>query len=114
MADVAAAGHAASYAVNVTNTGKVAADHVVLGFLTPPGAGTHGVPLQSLFGFERVHVLPGQTVTVWLYPTYLDFALVQEDGNRAPLPGKYTVKFGVKEAHAHGEGYLEAPLTARL
>ena len=63
---------------------------------------------------ERVHVLPGQTVTVWLYPTYLDFALVQEDGNRAPLPGKYTVKFGVKEAHAHGEGYLEAPLTARL
>ena len=74
-------------AINVTNTGKVAADHVVLGFLTPPGAGTHGVPLQSLFGFERVHVLPGQTVTVWLYPTYLDFALVQEDGNRAPLPG---------------------------
>jgi hypothetical protein len=44
------------YSVNVTNTGTVDADDVVLGFIKPPGSGTNGVPIQSLFGFERVHV----------------------------------------------------------
>ena len=43
---------AASYWVNVTNTGAVDSDDVVLGFLVPPGAGTNGTPLQQLFGFE--------------------------------------------------------------
>ena len=45
-----------NYEVKVTNTGTVDADDVVLGFLVPPGAGVNGVPLQTLFGFERVHV----------------------------------------------------------
>jgi hypothetical protein len=30
----------------VTNTGSVDSDDVVLGFLVPPGAGTDGIPLQ--------------------------------------------------------------------
>ena len=34
------------YYVNVTNTGSVDSDEVVLGFLVPPGNGTDGVPLQ--------------------------------------------------------------------
>lgn len=55
-----------AYTVNVTNTGRVDAADVVLGFLTPPGAGTDGVPLQSLFGFERVFVKAGATVSVYL------------------------------------------------
>ena len=29
------------------------ADDVVLGFVSPPGAGTGGLPLKSLFAFER-------------------------------------------------------------
>ena len=45
-----------NYEVNVTNTGSVDSDEVVLGFLKPPGAGTNGVPLQTLYGFERVHL----------------------------------------------------------
>jgi hypothetical protein len=32
----------------------------VLGMLLPPGAGQGGVPLQTLFGFERVHVKKGE------------------------------------------------------
>jgi xylan 1,4-beta-xylosidase len=36
------------YFVNVTNTGAVDSDDVVLGFLVPPGAGTGGVPLQVM------------------------------------------------------------------
>jgi hypothetical protein len=32
--------------LQVTNTGSVDSDDVVLGFLVPPGAGTDGIPLQ--------------------------------------------------------------------
>lgn len=48
-----------NYMVNVTNSGEMDADDVVLGFLVPPNAGKDGVPLQTLFGFERVHVKAG-------------------------------------------------------
>eukprot|EP00463_Aulacantha_scolymantha_P002975 TRINITY_DN372_c0_g2_i2.p1 TRINITY_DN372_c0_g2~~TRINITY_DN372_c0_g2_i2.p1 ORF type:complete len:541 (-),score=64.99 TRINITY_DN372_c0_g2_i2:507-2129(-) len=58
-----------NYSVNVTNTGHLDADDVVLGFMVPPNAGKDGIPLQTLFGFDRVHVKAGKTVTVWLYPT---------------------------------------------
>ena len=105
---------AASYCVHVTNTGSVDADDVVLGFLTPPGAGQGGVPLKTLFGFERVHVKAGQTVSVWLYPSLTDFAFANARGERTPLPGAYAVSFGVRQATAHGMGYAEVALEARL
>jgi len=111
---LASAGPAVSYAVNVTNTGSIDADDVVLGFLVPPGAGKDGVPLRSLFGFERVHVPAGTTATVWLYPTDTDFAIAREDGNRVPLAGDYTVQFGVKETFTHGQGFAEVTLAAHL
>jgi len=95
------------FSMNVTNTGKMDADDVVLGFLTPPGAGTNGVPLQILFGFERVHVKAGETVTVFLYPALTDFAQARADGKLQALPGSYRVHIGVAETHAHGMGYLE-------
>ena len=136
--------------VQVTNTGSVDADDVVLGFLEPPGAGDKGVPLQTLFAFERVHVKAGQarprslsslshpaprslsspsprtekkpqptplaragqTVTAFLYPALTDFAVADADGERAALPGRYTVRFGLREAAAHGMGFAEAALSA--
>merc|ERR1712113_695140 len=70
------------YAVNVTNTGGMDADDVVLGFLSPPGAGENGVPLKVLFGFERVHVRAGQMVSVTLYPSFTDFSQVDTTGQR--------------------------------
>ena len=57
----------------MTNTGTVDADDVILGFLTPPNAGADGVPLQTLFGFERVFVKVGETVAVHLYPELTQF-----------------------------------------
>jgi hypothetical protein len=95
------------FAVNVTNTGNKDADDVVLGFLTPPGAGQNGVPLQTLFGFERVHVKAGETVTVFLTPALTDFAQVGVDGKMKATPGTYQVHFGVAETHAHGMGYVK-------
>merc|ERR1719440_639698 len=63
-ADLESAGSPATYTVKVTNTGKFDADDSVLGFLKPPGAGKNGIPLQSLFGFERVHVKAGESMQV--------------------------------------------------
>ena len=105
---------AAHYTVNVTNTGTVDADDVVLGFITPPGAGVNGVPLQTLFGFERVHVKAGATATVSLYPALTELAVTEHDGSRRPLPGQYTVTFGVAATAPHGMGYATVPLTASL
>lgn len=95
------------YFVNVTNTGSVDADDVVLGFLKPPGAGEGGVPLQSLWGFERVHVQAGATVTVSLYPSLTDFTQVNEAGVQEVLSGVYVFSFGVLEAAAYGMGFVE-------
>ena len=103
-----------NYEVNVTNTGSVDSDEVVLGFLKPPGAGENGVPLQTLYGFERVHVPAGKTVTVQLYPSLADFSQVDENGDRYELPGEYTFHFGVGGEHAgtKGMGYAEHKVTA--
>lgn len=102
---------AASYTVEVTNTGAIDADDVVLGILKPPGAGKDGVPLQTLFGFERVHVKAGQTVKVVINSELSEFQQVDSKGHRYVLPGEYLVNFGVQ---APGMGYVEARLQATL
>lgn len=90
----------AEYTVNVTNTGVVDSDYVVLGFLIPPGAGENGVPLQTLFGFQRVHVSAGQTVTVWLGVGARELTRAFSEGSatavRLPLEGEWTVRIGVR------------------
>ena len=108
---VAAAAPLVSYAVNVTNTGSVDAADVVLGFLTPPGAGVGGVPLQTLFGFERVFLRAGETKALYLYPALTDFTQVSAAGVREVLAGEYTFKFGVEETRGHGMGYVEHVVT---
>ena len=95
------------YSVTVTNTGSVDSDDAVLGYLHPPGAGTGGRPLKSLFGFERVHVKAGESVTVWLYPSLTDFAFTGPTGERNALAGEYRVSFGVQGV---GMGFVETKL----
>jgi len=94
------------YTVNVTNTGSRDADDVVLGFIVPPNAGKNGAPLKFLFGFERVHVKAGETVSVFLYPALTDFAQASVDGKLTAVPGEYQVHFGIEEGHAKGMGYV--------
>jgi beta-glucosidase-like glycosyl hydrolase len=90
----------ASYSVNVTNAGSVDSDYVVLGFLVPPGAGAGGVAQQQLFGFERVRVNAGQTVTVWLGVGARDLTRVARDAEgraaRVAVAGEYAVRVGVR------------------
>ena len=94
------------YLVNVTNTGSIDADDVVLGFLKPPGAGENGVPLQTLFGFQRVFVRAGESVSISLYPSLLDWTQVDRRGVRYALPGAYAIQFGVGGG-AGGMGFAE-------
>ena len=101
-----------AYEVRVTNTGERDADDAVLGFIVPPNAGEDGTPLQSLFGFERVHVPAGETVSVFLYPGLGEFAETRRDGSRAARAGEYTVRFGVAAAAEHGQGFVETKLAA--
>ena len=104
---------AAQFWVNVTNTGAVDSDDVVLGFIVPPGAGANGVPLQELFGFERVFVPAGQTVTVYLGAQGVRFTQAGEDGVRRTLRGEYKVRFGVRETVAGGGGFAETTIVAQ-
>ena len=103
---------AAQFWVNVTNTGAVDSDEVVLGFLVPPGAGANGVPLQELFGFERVFVPAGQTVTVYLGAQGVRFCQADREGVRHALRGEYKVRFGLRESAALGMGFAEQTLLA--
>jgi hypothetical protein len=102
----------ATYVVNVTNVGSYDADDVILGFLVPPGAGQNGVPIKQLFGFERVHVPRGETVSVFLYPTIRDFTYVTEDGRRVPVSGEFRVEFGIPEVASAGQGFISHVLQA--
>ena len=80
---------------------------IVLGFIVPPGAGSGGVALQELFGFERVFVPAGQTVTVYLGAQNVRFTQPNKDGVREALPGTYKVRFGVRDTMEHGMGFAE-------
>jgi hypothetical protein len=89
----------ATYTVNVTNTGDIDSDYVVLGFLIPPGAGAGGIPLQTLFGFERIRVQSGETVTVWLGLGARELTRVVKNSQtnkyeRIPLEGIWSVRIG--------------------
>ena len=105
-------GAIAQHKVTVTNTGSRDADHVVLGILKPPGAGQGGVPLQSLYDFARVHVRAGQSVTVALNASALDFTLVDEAGQRAVLRGRYEFQFGIPETEPMGQGFAARSVVA--
>ena len=91
----------------VCAAGSVDSDDILLGFLKPPGAGFNGVPLQTLFGFERVYVRVGETVQADMYPELTQFTQVQPDGTRLAVAGEYTVRFGLEEMLEHGLGFAE-------
>ena len=68
--------------------------------------GKDGAPLQELFGFERVFVAAGQTVTVYLGAQGAAFTQVGADGMRRAVRGVYRVRFGLRGA-ASASGFAE-------
>ena len=88
--------------VSVENTGTLQCDHIVLLFLSPPGAGQAGRPLRQLRQFERIRgPKPGATAEVALPLTSHDFALAGEDGTLAIIPGVWKLRVDKSEVTIH-------------
>ncbi len=94
--------------VNVTNTGLMAGDDVVLAFVTPPQISRNGQtpPIKQLFGFERVHLNVNETTQVF-FPFRISALLqVAHDGSKWLYPGSYRIVIGQQLMHTielHGK-----------
>lgn len=54
-----------------------------------------------------LQVKAGETQTVYLYPSLMDFTQVGSDGHRSVVTGEYTISFGVSKTLTFGMGYVE-------
>jgi len=79
------------YTVVVTNIGRVASDTVVLGFVTSTDP---DAPIKELFGYARVHLNPGEDVTVHFTVPPQVLSLVDKLGNESIRPGVYKLSIG--------------------
>jgi len=89
--DTLKAGDPITATITVTNAGAVGGDEVVEAYLNTP---QKDGPIHTLAGFERVNIEAGQSreVTIAIDPRTL--SSVDDQGNRAILPGKYTLTLG--------------------
>jgi len=81
----------AQYTVVVKNTGQVESDDVVLGFITSKDP---DAPLKELFGYERVHLKPGENATVHFSVPPQVLSHVDIYGNEEIRPGVYKISIG--------------------
>jgi hypothetical protein len=89
------------FRVNVTNTGSMAGDDVVLAFVTPPQLLLDGQtpPIKQLFGFERVHLNVSETVEVFFAFNSDALLLIARDGSKWLHPGLYHIIIGQQRMH---------------
>jgi beta-D-xylosidase 4 len=94
--------------VNVTNTGPMAGDDVVLAYIKPPQILRNGQtpPIKQLFGFERIHLNVNETAQVF-FPLQISALLsVAQDGSKWLYPGSYRILVGQQLMHTielHGK-----------
>ncbi|CAF3730469.1 unnamed protein product [Rotaria socialis] len=103
------------FRVNVTNTGSLAGDDVVLAFLEPPRTSTIDPtpPIKQLFGFQRVHLNVNESKEVY-FSFYADSLLsIGHNGFKWLQPGLYKIIIGTKVMHTiklQGRGALWSEL----
>jgi hypothetical protein len=90
-----------NFRVNVTNTGSMAGDDVVLAFVTPPQVPRNGQtpPIKQLFGFERVHLNVNETVQVFFAFNVDSLFSIARDGSKWLHPGLYRITIGKQLTH---------------
>lgn len=86
------AGRSLRVSATVRNTGERAGDEVAQVYLLPPQG--EGAPLRSLVGYQRVHLLPGQSRTLQFDLDARVLSSVARDGSRAVEAGAYRVFVG--------------------
>lgn len=100
--------------VTVTNSGDVAADEVVQ-FYVSALESTLPAPLSQLVGFQRVHLEPGQSLTVSTLITPEMLMLYDEDGQQVLETGKFRLTVGGCSPSARGQALgAAAPVTAEF
>jgi beta-glucosidase len=86
------AGGFVDVSVDVTNGGDRDGDEVVQLYVTHPQ--NSGAPLRALKGFQRVHLLKGETKTLSFRLQDRGLSTVDSDGKRSIVPGKVDVWIG--------------------
>ena len=80
--------------ITVKNTGDVAGSDVVLLYVESPIPGVGGAPIKSLAGFERVFLLPGESIAVPFPINAAHLALADEAGVRVAMAGTWALRVG--------------------
>ncbi len=103
------AGDALTVTADVRNTGVLAGDEVAEVYLTPPQDGVS--PVYSLEGFQRLHLLPGETkhLSFTLAPRQL--SQVDRKGTRAVRAGSYHVNVGGGQPAESDSGAVNFTIT---
>jgi beta-D-xylosidase 4 len=81
--------------VNVTNTGDMDGDDVVLAYVTLPSMSDGEiVPFKQLFGFKRVHLAINETKDIFFPFTIQTATSIARDGTKWLHPGLYHITIG--------------------
>jgi beta-glucosidase len=97
--------------VTVTNSGKIPGDEVVEAYLKSPQSDG---PIHSLVGFQRVTIPAGESKDVIITIDARALSSVDNQGNRAILPGKYTLTVaGAQPQEAQSKSEAALTITGR-
>ena len=100
-----------SFRVNVTNTGTMDGDDVVLAYIKPPQVLREGQtpPIKQLFGFERIHLSVNETKQVFFPLNMKVLFTIDRDGSKWLRPGQYHILIGIQHMFTielHGQPAL--------
>lgn len=109
-------GETLNISLNVKNTGKMAGDEVVQLYVSNNNAPVP-VPIRSLKGFKRIHLLLGETKTVDFTIPAEAFTVIDDQHEQVVLPGAYTIAVGGgqpdSKAAESGADVLKANITLK-
>jgi len=89
-------GDAVNVSVNVKNIGELAGDEVIQLYLSNLNASV-AVPIRSLKGFKRIHLLPGEVKTVEFSIPSDAFSIINDKNEREILPGQFEISVGGRQ-----------------
>jgi beta-glucosidase len=99
--------------VNVKNTGSQAGDEVIQIYVSHLNAPVP-VPIRSLKGFQRVHLLPGEERTVEFHIPPDAFSVIDATGRRVILPGEFEISVGGGQPQIVKDLTAAQTLTSRI
>jgi len=89
-------GDTLTVSVDVQNVGECAGDEVVQLYVSDVAASVP-VPIRQLQGFERIHLVPGETKTVTFDLSPRQLSLIDSDGLRVVEPGEFRITVGGRQ-----------------